>query len=287
MNVRTGLLLAALTALFASAGYAMGGTGGMVIAFAVALVMNVLSYWNSDRIVLRMQGAHEIDEPSAPEYYAIVRDLAARANLPMPRVFIMHSAQPNAFATGRSPGRAVVAATTGLFELLTREEVAGVLAHELAHIKNRDTLTMTVTATIAGALGMLANLVQLSVMFGGGRRNGGRGGLLGTLLLAMVAPLAASLVQMAISRSREYEADRLGAMITGQPLWLASALRKIQALARQFPNEAAERSPAMAHLYIINPLAGRGMDNLFSTHPRTENRIAALEQLARENKGRA
>lgn len=287
MNVRTGLLLAALTALFASAGYAMGGIGGMVIAFAVALIMNVLSYWNSDRIVLRMQGAHEIDEPSAPEYYAIVRELAARANLPMPRVFIMHSAQPNAFATGRSPDRAVVAATTGLLELLTREEVAGVLAHELAHIKNRDTLTMTVTATIAGALGMLANLVQLSVMFGSGRRNGGRGGLLGTLLLALVAPLAASLVQMAISRSREYEADRLGAMITGQPLWLASALRKIQALARQFPNEAAERSPAMAHLYIINPLAGRGVDSLFSTHPRTENRIAALEQLARENEGRA
>ncbi len=287
MNVRTGLLLAALTALFASAGYAMGGIGGMVIAFAVALIMNVLSYWNSDRIVLRMQGAHEIDEPSAPEYYAIVRELAARANLPMPRVFIMHSAQPNAFATGRSPDRAVVAATTGLLELLTREEVAGVLAHELAHIKNRDTLTMTVTATIAGALGMLANLVQLSVMFGSGRRNGGRGGLLGTLLLALVAPLAASLVQMAISRSREYEADRLGDMITGQPLWLASALRKIQALARQFPNEAAERSPAMAHLYIINPLAGRGVDSLFSTHPRTENRIAALEQLARENEGRA
>lgn len=282
MNFRTAVLLAVLTALLAAVGYLIGGQGGMLVAFVVALVLNVLSYWNADKIVLRLQDAHEVDEASAPEYYAIVRQLAAKAQLPMPRVYLMHNPQPNAFATGRNPDRAVIAATTGLFEMLSREEVAGVLAHELAHVKNRDTLTMTVTATIAGAIGLLANFAQFNAIFGGGRRDNGRGGWLSTLLVALLAPLAAGLVQMAISRSREYEADRLGAMITGQPLWLASALRKIQSVAQQIANEPADRIPAMAHLYIINPLNGRGIDNLFSTHPSTDKRIAALEQLARE-----
>ena len=282
MNIKTGLLLAVLTALFGAAGFLIGGQSGMLVAFLVALVMNVLSYWNSDKIVLRVQGAHEIDELSAPEYYAIVRELTTRANLPMPKTYIMENPQPNAFATGRSPDRAVIAATTGLFKLLSREEVAGVLAHELAHIKNRDTLLMTITATIAGAIGMLANFAQFRAIFGGGGGNGNRGGRAGALLVALVAPLAAGLVQMSISRSREYDADRQGAMITGQPLWLASALRKLQTLTQQIPNESAEHSPAMAHLYIINPLSGRGLDNLFSTHPSTQNRIAALEQLAQE-----
>jgi heat shock protein HtpX len=212
MNLKTGLLLAALTALFAGVGFVIGGQSVMLIAFLVALAMNALSYWNSDKIVLRVQGAHEIDEQSAPECYAIVRELAARANLPMPKIYIMQNTQPNAFATGRSPDRAVIAATTGLLELLSREAVAGVLAHEPAHAKNRDTLIMTITATIAGAVGMLANFAQYSAIFGGGRRDGSPGSWIGTLVAALVAPLAAGLVQMAISRSREYEADRIGAL---------------------------------------------------------------------------
>ena len=282
MNIQTALLLAVLTILFGAVGFLIGGESGMLVAFLVALVMNLLAYWNSDQIVLRVQGAHEIDEQAAPEFYAIVRELARQAQLPMPKVYVMDSPQPNAFATGRDPNKAVIAATTGLLKLLSREEVAGVLAHELAHVKNRDTLTMTITATIAGAISMLANLAQFRAIFGGGQRDNGRGGWLGTLVVAFVAPFAAGLVQMAISRSREYEADRQGAMITGQPLWLASALRKMQSLSGQYPHEAAERVPAMAHLYIVNPLSGRGMDSLFSTHPSTDNRIAALEQMARE-----
>ena len=282
MNIQTALLLAILTVLFGAVGFLIGGENGMLVAFLVALVTNLLAYWNSDQIVLRVQGAHEIDEQAAPEFYAIVRELARQARLPMPKVYVMDSPQPNAFATGRDPNKAVIAATTGLLKLLSREEVAGVLAHELAHVKNRDTLTMTITATIAGAISMLANLAQFRAIFGGGQRDNSRGGWLGTLVVAFVAPFAAGLVQMAISRSREYEADRQGAMITGQPLWLASALRKMQSLSGQYPHEAAERVPAMAHLYIVNPLSGRGMDSLFSTHPSTDNRIAALEQMARE-----
>lgn len=204
MNVRTALLLAVLTALFGVAGNYIGGQSGMIVALVVALGMNLLTYWSADKIVLRLQDAHEVDEANAPELYAIVRELAGKAGLPMPRVYMMHNPQPNAFATGRNPKHAVVAATTGLLELLTREEVAGVLAHELAHVKNRDTLTMTMTATLAGAIGMLANLAQFGLIFGGGRSRDNRGGFLGTLLVILVAPLAASLVQMAISRSREY-----------------------------------------------------------------------------------
>jgi heat shock protein HtpX len=280
---KTALLLAVLTAIFVAMGAAVGGQQGMIIAFLVALVMNLVSLWSSDTVVLRLFGAREVDVRSAPEYYGIVRDLAARAGLPMPRVYIMNNPQPNAFATGRSPSHAAVAASTGLLEMLSKEEVAGVIAHELAHIKNRDTLTMTVAATIGGAISMLAQYLQFGLIFGGGHRDD-RGGVgwLGALVAIIIAPLAAMLVQMAISRSREYQADRLGAQISGQPLWLASALEKIHNAVRRIPNPAAEEVPAAAHVFIINPLTGRGVDNWFSTHPNTENRIAALLELARE-----
>ncbi|MGI9402983.1 MAG: zinc metalloprotease HtpX [Hyphomicrobium sp.] len=280
--VRTAMLLAALTAIFVALGAAIGGQTGMVIAFVLALAMNVFSLWNSDKLILRMFGAKEVNERSAPEYYGLVRDLAQHASLPMPRVYIMQSDQPNAFATGRSPSHAAVCASTGLLQALNRDEVAGVMAHELAHIKNRDTLTMTVAASIGGAISMLAQYMQFGMLFGGHRDDRGGLGFLGTIIAIIVAPLAAMLVQMAISRSREYSADRLGAMICGQPLWLASALAKIQNFARRIPNETAEEAPATASLFIINPLSGRGLDNWFSTHPNTENRIAALQQLARE-----
>lgn len=278
--LRTAILLAGLTALFMAVGYLIGGQGGMMIAFLIAAAMNLFSYWNADKLVLSMHGAHEVDERTAPDLFAMVRDLSRNAGLPMPRVYLMDNPQPNAFATGRNPERAAVAVTTGLLETLSREEVAGVLAHELAHIKNRDTLTMTITATIAGAISMLA---QFGMFFGGGHRDNNQGmGIIGTLLLVILAPIAAMIVQMAISRTREYAADRLGAQIAGQPEWLASALAKIEQYAHAVPNEPAERNPATAHLFIINPLSGARMDNLFSTHPATENRIAALMELARE-----
>lgn len=281
--VKTAMLLAALTAIFVALGALVGGQTGMVIAFVLALGMNFFSYWNSDKMVLRMYGAHEVDERSAPEYYGIVRDLARRAGLPMPKVYIMDSPQPNAFATGRNPANAAVCASTGLLQALNRDEIAGVMAHELAHIKNHDTLTMTIAAAIGGAVSMLAQYMQFGMMFGGGHRDGNSGpGIVGSLVAIIVAPLAAMLVQMAISRSREYVADHNGAEISGMPLALASALAKIQNFARRIPNEEAEAAPATASLFIINPLSGRGMDNLFSTHPNTENRIAALEALARQ-----
>ena len=278
---RTMLLLAAMTALFMAIGYALGGGTGMTIAFVIAAATNLFAYWNSDKMVLAQQDAQEVDEKSAPELYSIVRQLAANANLPMPRVYIIHSEQPNAFATGRNPNNAAVAASAGLLRMLSKEEVAGVLAHELAHVKNRDTLTMTVAATIAGAISMLANFGMLF----GGRRDGESGsgpGIIGSLLAVFVAPLAAAIIQMAISRTREYGADHDGAEIVQRPLWLASALRKIDNAARQIPNEQAEAHPASAPLYIINPLHGGGMDSLFSTHPNTENRIAALVEQARQ-----
>ena len=280
---KTAMLLAALTAIFVAMGAAVGGQQGMVIAFLVALAMNLFSLWNSDKMVLRMFGAQEVDERTAPEYYNLVRDLAQRAGLPMPRVYIMNNPQPNAFATGRSPSRAAVAATSGLMEQLSREEFAGVIAHELAHIKNRDTLTMTVAATIGGAISMLAQYLQFGALFGGGHNNERGGiGMIGSILAMLVAPFAAMMVQMAISRSREYQADRLGALICGNPRWLSSALVKIHNAVRRIPNEEAEAVPAAAHMFIINPLTGQGMDNLFSTHPNTANRIAALERLAAE-----
>ena len=279
---KTALLLAALTGIFIAMGAAVGGRTGIVIAFIMALVTNLVSLWKSDTMVLRMFKAREVDEAAAPDLNSLVRELAGRAELPMPRVYIMDSPQPNAFATGRSPSHAALCASTGLLEALSREELAGVLAHELAHVKNRDTLTMTVAATIGGAVSMFAQWLQFGMLFGGARSDDRGGGLLGTLFAALVAPLAAMMVQMAISRSREYSADRMGAVITGNPLWLASALKKINALARQIPNERAEQIPAAAHMFIVNPLNGRGFDNLFATHPSTENRIAELEALARE-----
>jgi heat shock protein HtpX len=280
---KTGLLLAVLTGIFVAMGALVGGTTGMVIAFLIALAMNALSYWNSDKLVLGMYGAEEVDAHSGGEFYRIVERLARQAGLPMPRVYIMQNPQPNAFATGRNPEHAAVCASTGLLETLSAEEIAGVMAHELAHVKNRDTLTMTVAATIGGAISMLAQYLQFGMLFGGQRQEGNNAvGWIGALIAMIVAPLAAMLVQMAISRSREYQADRLGAGICGNPLWLASALRKIEHYARAIPNEPAEAVPATAHMFIINPLTGEGMDNLFSTHPNTENRIAALEALARE-----
>jgi heat shock protein HtpX len=275
-HLKTYILLAAMTALFGGVGYLVGGAGGMLIALGVAGAMNLFAYWNADKMVLRHFRAQPIDprhpDPRVRAYAEDALMLAQRAGLPPPAIYIIENPQPNAFATGRDPAHAAVAATTGLIGLLSRDEIRGVMAHELAHVKNRDTLTMTVTATIAGAVAMLANF---ALFFGDRDRNPIAG-----LLIMLLAPLAASLVQMAISRSREYEADRIGAEIGGEPEALARALGKIEAYAKQRINLDAERNPAMAHLFIINPLAGRGADNLFSTHPATQNRIAQLMRMA-------
>jgi heat shock protein HtpX len=276
--LRTAILLAGLTALFMLIGYLIGGPNGAVIAFFVAAATNFITYWNADKLVLSTQGAQEVDEHSAPELVHMVAELARRAELPMPRVFVMDHPQPNAFATGRNPQHGAVAVTTGLLDMLSSDELAGVISHELAHIKNHDTLLMTVTATIAGAISMLA---QFGMFFGGGNRNNNSGmGIVGTLLMVVLAPLAAMLVQMAISRTREYAADNMGARISGNPAGLAAALAKIEAGAHAIENVHAEQNPAAAPLFIINPLSGARMDNLFATHPATENRIAALQQLA-------
>ena len=276
-HAKTFILLAAMTALFVGIGYMIGGPAGMAIAFVLAAGMNLVSYWNADKIVLSMYKAQPVDA-SHPDariraYVADVTDMAARAGLPQPNICIIETDQPNAFATGRDPAHAAVCATTGLIAMLTREEIRGVMAHELAHVKNRDTLTMTVTATIAGAIGALANF---AMFFGGNRRDGEGPGIVGSIAIMIIAPIAAGLVQMAISRSREYEADRVGAEIAADPRALASALQKIEAFAHQAPNYEAERNPATAHLFIINPLSGHGADNLFSTHPATHNRVEAL-----------
>ena len=266
------MLLAALTALFMALGYTIGGSGGALVALAVAIGMNLFTYWNADRIVLGMHNAREVDDRSAPELVGIVRGLALRGGLPMPKVYLIDEDHPNAFATGRNPDHAAVAATTGLLAMLTREEVAAVMAHELAHVRNRDTLIMTMTATIAGAISMLANFG----MFFGGRDS--RGNALAMILAVLVAPFAAMLVQLAISRTREYGADKGSAEICGNPRALASALAKLARGAEAIPNPVAERNPAAAALYIV-PGLGRG-DSWFSTHPATENRIAALEAMA-------
>ncbi|AMY67594.1 zinc metalloprotease HtpX [Frigidibacter mobilis] len=271
---KTAILMAAMTALFMGLGYLLGGQGGMLVALVVAGAMNLLGWWNSDKAVLRMHGAREVTEAEAPAYVGMVRQMALRAGMPVPKCYIIDTDQPNAFATGRNPQNAAVAATTGLLARLSPEEVAGVMAHELAHIRNHDTLIMTVTATFAGAISMLANF---ALFFGNRER---QGGLIGTLALMILAPMAAGLVQMAISRTREYEADRAGAEICGQPLWLASALGKIEAFAQRIDNPAAEQNPASAHMFIINPLHAHAHDKLFSTHPNTGNRIAALRAMA-------
>lgn len=278
---KTTMLLAALTALFMGLGFTLGGRGGMMIALLVAVGMNFFTYWNADKIVLKMHGAREVDDASAPEFVGMVRSLAQRAALPMPKVYIIDTPHPNAFATGRNPENAAVAATTGLMNMLNRDELAGVMAHELAHVKNRDTLIMTMVATIAGAISMLANF---GLFFRGGD---GRGNMIPMILAVIVAPFAAMIVQMAISRTREYGADKGGAEISGNPRALASALAKISRGAQAVPNETVERNPAMAQLYIVPALRGRGGDSLFSTHPDTGNRIAALEALHAEMGGAA
>ena len=275
MNIfRTGILLAVLTALFAGIGMMLGGATGMMLALAFAVATNFFAYWNADKIVLRMYNAEQVDTShgsgAVRRYAEITSSLAERAGMPQPKIYVIQSDQPNAFATGRNPENAAVAATTGLLQMLNEGEIAGVMAHELAHVKNRDTLTMTVTATIAGAITTLANF---AMFFGGNRNNGG---LIGALAIMILAPMAAGLVQMAISRGREYEADRVGAEICGRPDWLASALAKISNGAARIPNETAERHPETGQLMIINPLAGGGRDNLFSTHPDTQNRIDRL-----------
>ena len=274
--IRTTFLLAALTALFVAIGYVVGGQTGMLIALAIAAAMNILAYWNSDRIVLRLQGAQEVSRQRAPDLHDLVADLARAAGIPMPKVYLINAEQPNAFATGRDPQNAAVAVSTGLLSHLDRDEIAGVLAHELAHIRSRDTLIMTVTATLAGAISVLA---QFGLFFGARNSNSGIGPI-GGLLLIILAPIAATIVQLAVSRTREYEADRDAAEITGDPMALASALDKISRLAKHFENPWARRSPGMAHLYIVNPLSGRGADNLFSTHPDVRNRIAQLQEIA-------
>lgn len=274
---KTWLLMAGLTGLFLAFGYLIGRETGLLMALAFAVATNLFAYWNADKMVLRMAGAREAGASEAPELHALVQRLSQNAGLPMPKVYIIDNPQPNAFATGRNPENAAVAATTGLLRYLDTEEVEGVMAHELAHVKNRDTLIMALTATIAGAISMLANFS----IFMPRDRNAPMGGF-AALLMMLLAPLGAMIVQMAISRTREYAADRMGAQISGKPLALASALARIEQAAHQIPNEAAERNPAMAHLFIINPLSGERMDNLFSTHPATANRIAALKQMAGE-----
>ena len=279
-HLKTFTLLAALTALFVGLGYLLGGPTGMLIALVIAGGMNLFSYWNADRIVLKMYRAQPVDEqhPNAVvrTYVADVVQMARDAGLPRPVIAIIPNDQPNAFATGRNPANAAVCATTGLLDMLTRDEIRGVMAHELAHVRNRDTLTMTVTATVAGAIAALANF---ALFFGGGDDRERPGGIIGTLALMILAPMAAGLVQMAISRGREYEADRVGAGIAGDPQALASALQKIEGHARRIVNPVAERNPASGQLFIINPLSGRGADNLFSTHPATGNRVKALMAL--------
>ncbi len=271
--VKTAMLMAAMTALFMGLGYLLGGAGGAMIALVIAAAMNVYTWWNSDRMILKMHNAQPLEPGDRTGIYAMTADLARNAGLPEPKVYLIDTPQPNAFATGRNPDNAAVAVTTGLMRSLNREELAGVIAHELAHIRNRDTAIMTVTATFAGAISMLANF---ALFFGGSRE---RLGLVGTLLMMILAPLAAALVQMAISRTREYAADKAGAEICGHPMWLASALEKIALGAARIDNHAAERNPATAHMFIINPLHAHKHDSLFATHPATENRIAALRSM--------
>ncbi|MCK6431445.1 MAG: zinc metalloprotease HtpX [Burkholderiaceae bacterium] len=275
--LKTAVLMAAITALFMFIGQMLGGTSGMWLALVVALAMNFFSYWFSDRIVLRMYNAQEVDERTAPQFVRMVRELADRAGLPMPRVYLIDEAAPNAFATGRNPDHAAVAATTGLVRALTEREVRGVMAHELAHVRHRDILISTISATMAGAIGMLANF---GMMFGGRDAEGRPANPIAGLLVAILAPLAASLIQMAISRSREFEADRGGAQISGDPQALASALQKIQRHAQGIPMAGAERHPETAQMMIMNPLSAGGLRSLFSTHPSTEERVERLLQMA-------
>jgi heat shock protein HtpX len=276
--LKTAVLMAAITALFMAIGSVLGGQQGMMIALVVALGMNFFSYWFSDKLVLKMYNAQEVDPTSAPQFYGMVRELAERAQLPMPRVYLIQEDAPNAFATGRNPQHAAVAATTGILRVLSERELRGVMAHELAHVKHRDILISTISATMAGAISMLANFA----MFFGGRDSEGRPhNPVVSILVMLLAPLAASLIQMAISRAREFEADRGGAEISGDPQALASALQKIKHYASGIPMDAAERHPETAQMMIVNPLSGGGLRGLFSTHPSTEERVERLLAMAR------
>lgn len=277
-SLRTVALMAGLTALLVWAGNAFGGQSGMFIAFGFAMLMNFGSYWFSDKIVLRMYNAREATEREAPELYSMVRNLAQRAQLPMPKVYLIPGEQPNAFATGRNPEHAAVAATEGIMRMLSREELSGVMGHELAHIKNRDILTGTIAATIAGAISMLANMAQWAMIFGGGRSSDDDdgGSPIAGLLMIILAPIAAMVIQMAISRSREYVADADGARIAGNPRYLSNALRKLHNASQQIPMHA---TPATAHMFIVSPLSGGGLVSLFSTHPPMEKRIEKLESM--------
>lgn len=278
--LKTTFFLTLLTVLLVFAGKALGGNQGMVLAFGFALVMNGVSYWFSDKIVLKMYRAQPVTEADAPQLYNIVADLAMRAKMPMPKVYIIDNPTPNAFATGRNPNHAAVAVTTGIMRILNREELTGVLAHELSHVRHRDILISTVAATVAGAISMLANMAQWAMIFGGfgGRSDNREGGMsgLGAIIMIILAPIAAMLIQMAVSRSREFEADAGGAKLCGNPLWLADALRKLHIGVQRVPMDA---NPATAHMFIVSPLRGGGMMSLFSTHPPMEERIARLEAM--------
>ena len=280
-QLKTTLLLSLLTVLMVLMGSAIGGKTGMVFAFFMAAAMNFFSYWFSDKIVLRMYGAQEIAEHDHPAFYGMVRRLALQAGLPMPKVYVIPSESPNAFATGRNPSHAAVAATEGILRILSPEELEGVMAHELAHVQNRDILVGTIAATFAGAISMLGSMLQWGAILGAGRSDDeeGSGGFVGSLVMAIIAPIAAMLIQMAVSRSREYLADESGARICGRPLALASALRKLHTASHMIPMQEAR--PASAHMFIVNPLTGGSLLKLFSTHPPMEERIARLEGMAR------
>jgi heat shock protein HtpX len=280
-TLRTGILMAALTGIFLAVGALLGGSTGMVIAFVFALATNLFAYWNSDRVLLSMYGARPLDAQSAPDLYHLVERLAGQAGLPMPKVYVTDNPQPNAFATGRNPEHAAVCVTSGLLQQVNQQELAGVLAHELGHVKHRDTLIMTVTAVMAGAISMLANMAFfMGGAMGNQRDRNSPLGLVGMLLVTLLAPIAAVLVQAAISRSREFEADRAGAQITGRPLWLASALGQIDQAAQRIENYPADANPATAHMFIVNPLHGGGLAGLFASHPSTQERIARLRAMA-------
>src|SRR5512136_642138 len=282
-TLKTTFLLALLTVLLVLAGGAIGGRSGMTFALIMAGVMNFVSYWFSDKIVLAMYGAEQVTEADYPEFYGLVRQLAVQAGIPMPKVYVIPSETPNAFATGRNPEHAAVAATTGILRILTRDELMGVMAHELSHVKHRDILISSIAATIAGAVTYLAHMAQWAAFFGGGRdRDDEGGGVIGMLIMAIVAPIAAMLIQMAISRAREYEADKGGALVTGNPLFLANALKKLQMANQQIPMQA---NAATAHMFIVNPLTGGGLMSLFSTHPPLEERVRRLEEMAYSHRG--
>jgi len=278
-TLKTTFLLTCLTLLLVAMGNAIGGQSGMIVAFLIAGAMNFFGYWYSDKIVLKIYRAREVGESEQPAFYSMVRRLAERAGLPVPKVYVIPSSSPNAFATGRNPQNAAVAATEGIMQILSEEELEGVMAHELAHVANRDTLISTVAATFAGAISMLGNMLQWAAIFGGGRSEDEEGGgLLGNLAMAFIAPMAAMLIQMAVSRSREYQADARGAKICGKPLALAGALHKLQIASQRAP--MTEATPATSHMFIVNPLAGGSLLKLFSTHPPMEERIARLQAMA-------